>query len=200
MVNVPVVMIGVNGCALTTALPEAEEVQPSALVTVNVRVPVVIPLNVAVVPVPVIVPPEEAVTVHDPVAGSPLRATLPVEVEQVGWVMVPTTGAVGVAGCALITTSADADEVHPAALVTVKLYVALAVKPDIVVLVVEHAMAPGLIVQLPDGKPLNTTLPVDVEQVGCVIAPPAIAAGAAGTSVTVSACVTAVEPQLLVTV
>ena len=75
---------GVAGWALITALEEATEVQPASLVTVNVRVPVVIPLKVAVVPVPVIVPPEETVTVHVPDAGSPLRSTLPVAVEQVG--------------------------------------------------------------------------------------------------------------------
>lgn len=49
-----------------------------------------------VVPVPVIVePPGEAVTVQVPDAGSPLNATLPVETEHVGWVIVPITGADG---------------------------------------------------------------------------------------------------------
>ena len=52
-------------------------------------------------------------------AGKPLNITLPVAVAHVGCVMVPTVGAAGVAGCASITTSADATEVHPAALVTV---------------------------------------------------------------------------------
>ena len=33
------------------------------------------------------------------------------------------------------------------------------------------AIAPGLIVQLPAGKPLNTTLPVATAQVGWVIVP-----------------------------
>jgi hypothetical protein len=33
--------------------------------------------------------------------------------------MVPTVGAAGVVSCALITTSADASEVHPTELVTV---------------------------------------------------------------------------------
>jgi len=33
---------------------------------------------------------------------------------------VPTNGAAGVAGCAEMTTLPDADEVHPEALVTVK--------------------------------------------------------------------------------
>ena len=78
-------------------------------------------LNVPVVPIPVmVVDPTDSVTVHMPDAGSPLKATLPVAVVQVGWVMVPTTGADGVAGCALITAPDDATEVHPAALVTVK--------------------------------------------------------------------------------
>jgi hypothetical protein len=54
-------------------------------------------LNVPVVPVPVIVePPGVAVTVQVPDAGSPLKATLPVAVVQVGWVMAPTIGAVGI--------------------------------------------------------------------------------------------------------
>ena len=52
-------------------------------------------------------------------AGKPFRITLPVATVQVGWVMVPTVGAVGVVGCALITTLAEAGEVHPEALVTV---------------------------------------------------------------------------------
>ena len=52
--------------------------------------------------------------------GNPLKATEPVDKAHVGCVMVPTTGAVGVAGCALITTLAEDEEVHPAALVTVK--------------------------------------------------------------------------------
>ena len=64
--------------------------------------------------------PGEPVKVHDPVAGKPLRITLPVARVQVGWVIVPTVGAVGVAGWALMVTLADAKEVHPAALVTVK--------------------------------------------------------------------------------
>ena len=51
--------------------------------------------------------------------GKPLNITLPVAVEQVGCVMVPTIGAYGVTGCEAITTLAEAAEVHPAALVTV---------------------------------------------------------------------------------
>ena len=52
-------------------------------------------------------------------AGKPFRTILPVATAQVGWVIVPTVGGVGVVGCALITTLAEAGEVQPAALVTV---------------------------------------------------------------------------------
>ena len=51
--------------------------------------------------------------------GNPLNTTLPVAVAHVGCVMVPTVGALGVPGCAVITTSADADEIQPTELVTV---------------------------------------------------------------------------------
>ena len=43
----------------------------------------------------VVVPPGDRVMTQVPVAGSPLKSTLPVETIQVGWVMVPFTGAVG---------------------------------------------------------------------------------------------------------
>jgi hypothetical protein len=90
-----------------------------------------------------------------------------------------------------MTTLADAGEVHPAALVTVKLYVPLA-KPDMVVLKPVPAIDPGLIVQFPAGKPLNTTLPVVIAQVGCVIAP---TTGAVGKSFTVIDPVAVATPQ-----
>ena len=53
--------------------------------------------------------------------GNPLNTTLPVEVAQVGWVIVPTEGVEGVAGWALITTLAEAGEAQPTELVTIKL-------------------------------------------------------------------------------
>jgi hypothetical protein len=64
-----------------------------------------------------------------------------------------------------MTTLADAGEVHPAALVTVKVYVP-GTSPGIVVLAVLPAIDPGLIVQFPAGNPFNTTLPVANAQVG----------------------------------
>ena len=75
---------------------------------------------VELVPEPVVVvPPGDLVSVHVPVAGNPDKTTLPVASAQVGWVMVPTMGAVGVEAWVLITTLADAGEIHPEALVTV---------------------------------------------------------------------------------
>jgi len=67
-----------------------------------------------------------------------------------------------------------------------------------VVLNVEPAIDPGLIVQLPAGNPLNSTLPVATAQVGCVIA----LTGADGTVFTVRVAafdVVLVEPAQLVT-
>ena len=52
-------------------------------------------------------------------AGKAVNNTLPVLNEQEGGVIVPTVGAAGVKGWALIITFADAGEVHPEALVTV---------------------------------------------------------------------------------
>ena len=51
--------------------------------------------------------------------GNPFKITLPVAKAHVGWVIVPTVGVVGVTGCGLITTLAEATEVHPAEFVTV---------------------------------------------------------------------------------
>ena len=53
-------------------------------------------------PLPVVVaPPGLAVTVHVPEDGNPLRATLPVGTPHMGWVIAPTTGAVGVTGAGI---------------------------------------------------------------------------------------------------
>jgi hypothetical protein len=49
-----------------------------------------------------------------------------------------------------------------------------------VVLAVFPDSVPGLIVQLPAGNPLNTTLPVAIKQVGWVIIPAIGADGVAG--------------------
>ena len=54
------------------------------------------------------------------------------------------------------------------------------VNPVSVVLEVDPLMLPGLMAQLPEGKPLNTTLPVDTMQVGCVMVPTIGADGVTG--------------------
>lgn len=78
-----------------------------------------IPLTVAVVVLPVVITlPGVRVSVHEP-AGKPLNTTDPVGTAQVGWVIVPTVGFDGVAGCELTTTFPDTFEVQPAALRTV---------------------------------------------------------------------------------
>ena len=77
--------------------------------------PVASPFIVVVAVLPVIPP---GFIVQFP-AGNPFNTTLPVATVQVGCVIVPTIGAVGVAGCAAIITLADNGDVHPAALVTV---------------------------------------------------------------------------------
>ena len=79
--------------------------------------------------------------------------------------MVPMVGAEGVAGCGSMTTLPQEAEMQPSELVTVNVCVPVA-KPEIVVLAPLPAMLPGLMVQLPDGKPLNTTLPVASAQLG----------------------------------
>jgi len=67
----------------------------------------------------VVVPPGVLVKVQVPDAGSPFNTTFPVATEQVGWVIVPTVGAVGDDGWAVITTLAEAGEMQPEELVTV---------------------------------------------------------------------------------
>ena len=75
---------------------------------------------VLLVPVPmVVIPPGVLVNVQVPVAGKPFKTTLPVAVEQVGCVIVPTVGADGDDGAASITTLTDDAEIQPASLVTV---------------------------------------------------------------------------------
>jgi hypothetical protein len=71
---------------------------------------------VVVAPVPAIAP---GLIVHVPVAGRPFNTTLPVDAaHEAGWVIVPIIGADGATGALLITTVADASEIHPASLVT----------------------------------------------------------------------------------
>ena len=127
---------------------------------------------VVLTPVPVVVvPPGNLVIVQVPDAGNPFNTTLPVATAQVGWLMVPTTGAEGVTGCASMATLDDAAEVHPELLVTLKVKVVAAVSPETVVEVPDPLVLirAGVLnsVQVPvAGKSLSTTLPVATAQSG----------------------------------
>lgn len=148
---------------------------------------------VLLVPVPAI---EPGLIVQLP-AGNPFKITLPVAIVHEGCVIVPIIGATGVAGCGFITILAEAAEVHPCD--TVNVYVP-ATKPEIVVLALLPVIAPGLIVQLPAGKPVNVTLPVAMEQVGCVIVPTIGADGIVGcVLITIFVDGVEVHPEALVT-
>jgi len=60
--------------------------------------------------------------VQIPVTGRPFNTTLPVvAIHEEGWVIVPIIGAVGATGAGLMTTNADATDIHPGSLVTLKL-------------------------------------------------------------------------------
>jgi hypothetical protein len=157
---------------------------------------------VALGPVPdVVTVPGSRVNVHVPEAGKLVNCALPVDRMHVGGVMVPMAGAVGVVGWTGITTLADAGEVHPTALVTVKLYVP-ATRPEMFVEVPEPVIPPGFIVHVPlAGNPFKMTLPVDNVQVGGVIVPIVGAGGVTGCGlITTLAEAGEVHPTALVTV
>jgi hypothetical protein len=123
------------------------------------------------------------VRLHVPVAGNPLKVTLPVEFAHVGWVMVPITGADGAEGGVVITTLAEDADTHPSALATIKLYVPGTRPITVVVVPLPVVMiAPGLWVNVhvpEDGNPLRFTLPVPKEQVGGTMVPTTGAGGMA---------------------
>jgi hypothetical protein len=163
---------------------------------------VAIPDIVVLVPVPVVIPAGVLVNVQVPVAGKPSKITPPVAMVQVGWVIVPTTGGVGVNGCVLMTTLPDAEEVHPEALVTVKVCVPAA-SPDTVVLVPVPVVTvpPGVLVNVHvpvAGNPFKITLPVAVVQVGWVMVPITVGVGVTGCALTVTDV--GIEIQVLSTV
>jgi len=103
----------------------------------------------------VVTRPGYRVRVHVPV-GRPLRTTLPVPTVQVGWVMVPKTGAVGVGGWASMVTLADEADVQPSAFLTVNVKVP-ADKPETVVEVPKPVVviAPGFRVRVHSPEPGN---------------------------------------------
>jgi hypothetical protein len=187
---------GVTGCGLIITLELTAEMHPTELVTVYEYVPAPRDEMFVLLVLPVIDP---GLIVQSP-AGKPSNTTFPVATLQVGCVIAPGTGAAGVSGCVLIITSSEEFEVHPETLVTVKLYVP-GVKPVTVLLVPVPVIAPGLIVQVPEGKPLKSTLPVATVQVGCITVPTTGADGVAGCALIIAfADAAEVQPTELVTV
>lgn len=81
-------------------------------------------------------PPGVLVNTHVPVDGKPVITTLPVDTAHDGWVIAPTEGAAGTGGGELMTILFVEADVHPSALVTVKVYV-FAGRPVMVVVVPE---------------------------------------------------------------
>lgn len=67
-----------------------------------------------------VMPPGVLVIVQVPEAGKPFNTTEPVGVPQLGCVIVPTVGAAGFAGAALMATLPESPETQPTSLVTVK--------------------------------------------------------------------------------
>ena len=124
------------------------------------------------VPVPVVTTLSGVrVNVQVPVAGNPLRTTLPV-LTQSGLVIVPTTGAEILGMFAPIVTETEASDTKPTESVTVNVYTP-GRSPDRVA----AAPVPGsfmssgvdLINQPPfDGNPEKVTLPVLTVPLGCL--------------------------------
>lgn len=87
---------GVGAPVVITTLDDDTEIQPDASVTVYVYVPAGMPDMVELTPVPVVVTKStDLVNVQVPAGGRPLKTTLPVSEEHLGWVMTPGTGADG---------------------------------------------------------------------------------------------------------
>ena len=116
--------------------------------------------------------------------------------------MVPITGLVGVAGCALITTFVVAVELHVPSF-TMNVYVPAA-NPLTVVVVPEPVAVPlgvPVIVHVPlEGKPLKATLPVATEHVGCVTVPTIGVVGTPTTELIIAFVLAADEHVPLLTV
>ena len=166
--------VGVARATSISTLPLTPEVQPTEFVTVKVYVPEAKPDTVVVGLLPVIVvivPPKSRDNVQLP-DGKPLNTTLPVPKAQVGWVMVPTTGAVGTGNGTPIDILLELPEVQPSAFVTVNVYV-LEVKPETVVVgpLPELDTCTPLLIRVSShvplgGKPVKVTEPVSTVQVG----------------------------------
>jgi hypothetical protein len=162
-----------TGLALTVKLLLAE--QPVAVsVKVKVTVPAVKP---ATTPVFVTVAIALSLLVHMPPVFGVTLAELPAHV-----VFAPPK--TGLAGIPLMTTFVLCPDIHVFAFSTENVYGPPGGKPLIVAVVVFPIVVtpPGVLVtfQVPVGNPLNTTLPVGMVHVGCVMVPTIGAEGGNG--------------------
>jgi hypothetical protein len=102
------------------AFADIEDTHPASLLTVKLYTPPGRPVITVVVPEPLeVIVPGYRIIVQVPVAGNPVRATLPPGTRQVGEVIVPISGAAGIVGCGAMTMLSDDSEVHPKELETV---------------------------------------------------------------------------------
>jgi len=170
---------------------------PYELVTVKVEIPAGSCETVVPGPLPVvIVAPGVRIKVHVPDTGKPLSCTLPLVSEHFVGVIVPTTGAEGTGGCGLITALFEGPDEHKFAVVTVNVYAPGERPVKVVVVPLPEEIFPigfEVITQLSEGgKPLITTLPVLIVQVGWVINP---ITGTAGTVLIVTLVAAVTTPQ-----
>jgi len=115
-----------------------------------------------------------------------VTAIVPVGVVHVGCAVTLAVGLTGGLGTLFIETGDEAAEMQPvSASVTLKLKVPPADRPEMVVVAPDPAIAPGLMIQLPDGNPEIETLPVVRMQVGCIIEPITGAFGTVGSIKTI---------------
>lgn len=111
--------VGIPGVEIVTSF-DFVEVHPEELVTLKANTPSGRSDIVLLVPVLVdLISSGVRVTVHVPADGNPVNTTLPVGTAYVGWTIFSTTGAMGITGCAGITTLADGADKQLDALVTV---------------------------------------------------------------------------------
>jgi hypothetical protein len=162
---------GETGFDGITTFAEGTDKHPSFVVTVKLYVPLWRPVIVVLGPLPVdVTVPGYRIKVQVPEAGKPDNSTLPDGKAQVGDLIVPTDGAGGIIGCGFIRTLEEGKDEHPAELVTTKVYVPANIV-DIVAVVPEPVIntPSGFLVMVQTsapGKPLKTTLPVEIEHVG----------------------------------
>ena len=105
---------------ITTLADEPDE-QPPAFLIANVYVPGNKSETVVLIPVPCVsIAPGFLISVHVPDEGNPLNMTLPVDIEQSGCVLVPITGAPGLAFTVRVYVAEAAAQGAPSGLFVVR--------------------------------------------------------------------------------